>query len=258
MKKIYLGMCVHRNLRTKILNQTRIIESYNQTKITDINNQFKSLENYSGNDFKFEFQMLDGDAAIDRSRGRMATHFLETRKDCDILFFIDDDIVYKADDFIKMMKIMIEKDLDIFGATYVTKNMQKPSFTFRGLKDIDKFYFGTNGEVREIMFLSNGCMAIQRRVLEKIVKDKLVKKAFCGHAAQYYPFFMPMVVDIFDRTEALSEDWAFCYRARKAGFKIWMDCSVRLGHVGDYVFDWDDIVRPPKQQNNIEVDIQIH
>ena len=32
------------------------------------------------------------------------------------------------------------------------------------------------------------------------------------------------------------EDWMFCLRAREAGFKIWVDVSLEIGHIGQTIF----------------------
>ena len=111
MNKVYVAMCVHRSMRAKIFNQVRLLEAYKD------------------DDLQFEFQVLDGDAAIDRQRSRMVSHFYMNRKDCDIFLFIDDDIVFSVQDFVKIIKTMLKENLGVLGATYVTKNMEKPSFT---------------------------------------------------------------------------------------------------------------------------------
>ena len=38
----------------------------------------------------------------------------------------------------------------------------------------------------------------------------------------------------------LSEDYSFCERARSAGHKVFADTSIRLGHVGEYEYVWED------------------
>lgn len=236
MTKIYVAMCVHRNMRAKIFNQVRLLEAYKD------------------DDLQFEFQVLDGDAAIDRQRSRMVSHFYMNRKDCDILLFIDDDIVFSVQDFVKIIKTMLKENLGVLGATYVTKNMEKPSFTFRPLKEDSKFYFGTAGVVREVKYISTGCMAIHRKVLNDIVNLGIVDLCNCGKSEKFYTFFLPLVENIDGEKEVLSEDWAFCYRVRQAGWKIWVDCSTRLGHIGDYIYCWNDIPRGAKQISNFEAE----
>jgi hypothetical protein len=38
----------------------------------------------------------------------------------------------------------------------------------------------------------------------------------------------------------LSEDYSFCERARQCGYKIMADTSIRLWHIGDYRYGWED------------------
>jgi hypothetical protein len=38
----------------------------------------------------------------------------------------------------------------------------------------------------------------------------------------------------------LSEDFAFSHRARQAGYKIYADSTIRLGHIGRYTYAWED------------------
>jgi hypothetical protein len=38
----------------------------------------------------------------------------------------------------------------------------------------------------------------------------------------------------------LGEDYAFCERARQCGYKIMADTSIRLWHIGEYAYGWED------------------
>ncbi len=38
----------------------------------------------------------------------------------------------------------------------------------------------------------------------------------------------------------LAEDYAFCHRALLCGFPIIADTTIRLWHVGDYGYSWED------------------
>jgi hypothetical protein len=38
----------------------------------------------------------------------------------------------------------------------------------------------------------------------------------------------------------LAEDFSFSHRARAAGFKIFADTTIRLGHIGRYAYSWED------------------
>lgn len=231
MESVFVAMCVHRDLRAKIFNLARTLE---RTK-----------------DINIEFNILDGDALIDRSRSRIATFFLEQKKESDIILFLDDDIVYEPETIFKQIRLIRENNLDIVGATYATKDQyKKPGLTFKGLNNVDKYVMGKDGAVVEVQYISTGCMAIKRNVLEKMSQSDMVHLCY-PETYRFYPFFMPME----HKTEAgiwtyLSEDWAFCQRARDLGFKVHLDCSSKLEHIGDYNYDWNDILREPKKVND--------
>ncbi|KKM80817.1 hypothetical protein LCGC14_1335930, partial [marine sediment metagenome] len=42
------------------------------------------------------------------------------------------------------------------------------------------------------------------------------------------------------KDEYVSEDWAFDQRARELGYSIWADPTIKLGHMGNYVYTLKD------------------
>jgi GT2 family glycosyltransferase len=38
----------------------------------------------------------------------------------------------------------------------------------------------------------------------------------------------------------LGEDFAFCERARRSGYRIFADTTIRLRHIGNYGYSWED------------------
>jgi hypothetical protein len=54
------------------------------------------------------------------------------------------------------------------------------------------------------------------------------------------PFFFPMIREIEDGHWYLAEDYAFCERARRSGYQVVADSSIRLWHVGNYRYGWED------------------
>ena len=56
--------------------------------------------------------------------------------------------------------------------------------------------------------------------------------------------------------EGTGEDVSFCYKARKAGFEVWMDTSIKLGHLGaqvmvteEYSDQWNKFT--PEQRDKV-------
>ena len=51
--------------------------------------------------------------------------------------------------------------------------------------------------------------------------------------AQYFEFFSQSERDEFGE---LSEDYGFCHRWRQMGGRVWIDPTIRLGHVGAFTY----------------------
>ena len=75
-------------------------------------------------------------------------------------------------------------------------------------------------QIFEADFVGFGFIVIKRGVFEKIG----------------YPWFTPIPRTEHNEIMTLSgEDEAFCIRAKKAGFKVWIDPTVRVGHEKTYI-----------------------
>lgn len=216
---VTVAVCAHRQIQAQTYENLRALENCPDPKVT--------------------VRLVDGDALISRSRSRAATHFLKTTKD-DLLMFIDDDIVISPFDATKLMQEAHQLNLPIVGAAYVTKSKTNPGFAIRPLGK-QALEFGTNGKLYEMRSISTGCMVIRREVLNKFINEGIAP--LCKHGTTgYHPFFQHQKMMIDDVWEDVSEDWYFCEKARKLGYKVWCDTTIKLGHIGPYEFTWDDMV----------------
>lgn len=189
---------------------------------------------------KVKVRIMDGDALISRSRSRVATWFLE-KTDDDILFFIDDDVKISPFDATKIMNEAFQMNLPVVGAAYVTKSKENPGFAIRALEESIDMVFGQEGKIYEVRSISTGCMAIRREVLQRFVNEGIAPK--CVHGENYYyPFFQHEKMIINGAWEDVSEDWYFCEKARKLGYKVYVDTTIKTSHIGPYEYNWDDVV----------------
>jgi hypothetical protein len=88
--------------------------------------------------------------------------------------------------------------------------------------------------------VAGGFMAVHRSVFETLAED--LPLCHQGTALEHYPFYLPFVIEGEDGAELLSEDYALCERARRAGFPILANTAVRLGHVGEETFALEDML----------------
>jgi hypothetical protein len=187
-----------------------------------------------------------GDALIDRARGISATYFLE-KTDCDVHLSIDSDIVgFTVEDTLKLCEAA--EEYGIVGGVYVCRSPKKTypaSYYLDGEPVIHAF----DHTPVEVKFLATGFMAVHRRVFEKLAET--VPMMAPEDDKHFYAFYQPMAYEDEDvgQTIELSEDWAFCQRAKEAGFKVYIDPAIRLGHIGNYTYTLEDMLRdrePPQ------------
>ncbi len=187
-------------------------------------------------DMKLEFQTAM-EALIDRSRSIHATLAMEAGYD--VLVFIDDDIRFRAADLYQLIREADARQT-VVGCLY-TKRKAPIELVGCPLDGPQDLQIGEAGSVREVRYVGTGLVAIPRLVLSSMVGSlpKLRTGAILedGGELHIWPFFMPMAYDVI----YLSEDYAFCQRAKDAGFKILADTRIILGHVGEHVYSAFDI-----------------
>lgn len=193
---------------------------------------------------------LWNDALIGRSRSIMCTEFLKST--ADVMVIIDDDIVFEAEDFWKIVEGARETR-SIYGGGYVTRSTA-PHLTSRVFPNTTITW--AQGPVRrplEIQYLATGFFAIHRDLMEAMVDAEFtdadgthrIAECVLGADRPFYPFFSPFqALEEDGRRHYLSEDWAFCNRARQLGFRVWMDQSIVLQHMGLYPYTVADLENP--------------
>lgn len=155
--------------------------------------------------------------------------FLKT--DCTHFFNVDADIFFYYDK-ISPIDLLVEQNKDIISGIYVYK--RKPCLPAYRPMDLQEIYeregkfprnykFVIPNKLHEIMFGAGGCMLIKREVIEKLI-------------IKYQVPNLPMIY----KGEYLSEDFAFCKRARDEGYKIYALPTIKLAHIGNYYYTLKD------------------
>lgn len=186
-----------------------------------------------------------GDALISRSRSQAASLF--ARSDYDVLFITDSDITFRPEDVVKLCERCLDGH-DIIGAAYLTRQGQHGPAVM--LPKNQGVVFAPGSQPVEIPYTATGFMAVSKAVVEALSHTlPLCHKNWIiegGEDVSFWPMFMPFVGDIDGNTVMFSEDWAFAERAKQAGFKVWLDPSIRIGHVGSYELRMEDTCRPAR------------
>lgn len=184
----------------------------------------------------------NGDALVERARGINATYFLRNT-DCDVHLSIDHDIMgFTVADTMKMCELA--EEYGIVGATYIGRSREKPNaYTVQYVGEA--VTYDTAHRAVEVKWAATGFLAVHRRVFEKLAEGLRLL-----HARQpwaFYNFYGPFEYEDDEVGEPilLSEDYAFCQRAKEAGFKTYVDPAVRIGHEGKYVYRLEDMAQKP-------------
>ncbi len=198
---------------------------------------------------RYTVVFFSGDALITRSRSQACSKFL---KDTDIpyMLFIDDDIQFTPDDVIKIYN-HLKNGYDVVGGIYPVRGAsQLSSYGWNGVLQVDE-------KLQEIEYLATGFMGISRRCLEKVRDDLKLPWLNPNDWSQCWPFFEAGRKE--DRPHGdpiyISEDWDFSEKARKVGYKIYADTSVKLGHMREQMFTPEDVRNLQQKQS---VDKQIY
>lgn len=144
----------------------------------------------------------------------------------DYLFFIDSDMIFPPDTLTKLLAL----NTDIATAVcYARKGNHAPCVYNRVVKR-NLFHDSEAEHVKQIpdgVFEVAGCgMAVC--LIKADVLKRLVKKY---KGTPFEPF------------GNMGEDLAFCYRARKLGYRLKADSTIPIGHIGETVITREDYKR---------------
>ena len=192
-----------------------------------------------------------GDALIERSRGMSATNFILNTKG-DVHLSLDSDIVDFQKDAIDQM---CEQAMtyDIVGAVYICRATARtfPATFFEEGVEVE---FARDPTPVPVKWIATGCLAVHRRVFEKMAETMPLLHASDGPRA-FYPFYQSMIYDDPDHGKILlSEDFAFTERAKALGFTAYINPAVRVGHMGAYVHRLEDMAATILQPQPITIE----
>lgn len=171
-----------------------------------------------------QLAMVAGNAIVQWARDEVVDLFLGS--DANRLFCIDSDMVWEADDFIRLLALSQVKD--VVCAAYTAKKDQ-PTFYIR-YDDSKSLVMDEYGLV-EVLGVGLGFTVVTRaaveRVLEAVPKlhDEISKKDIASifHVGSF-------------NGNRRGEDMSFFESLIAAGYKINLDPSITLGHIGVKVY----------------------
>ncbi len=180
----------------------------------------------------YPVRRVGGYAAIDQGRNQMATDALIDG--FDETMWIDSDVEFDPG----AVDQLRAHGLPICCGVYPQKGRR--ALACHVLPGTREVVFGKAGGLNELLYAGAGFLHVRRQVyltLQHRLGLPVTNERF---GSPMIPFFLPLPHPIEDGTWYLAEDYAFCERARRCGFKVVADTSIRLWHVGGYTYGWED------------------
>jgi hypothetical protein len=183
----------------------------------------------------YDVRRVGGYAAIDQGRNQMATDAL--LDGYEETMWIDSDVDFHPDAVDRLRS----HALPIVAGIYPQKG--KRALASHIMPGMPKVVFGKEGGLIEILYAGAGFLHVRREVYLAIQRRLSLPMCNERFRAPMIPFFHSMVHPCEDGHWYLAEDYAFCQRARASGFRIMADTTIRLWHIGNHAYGWEDAGR---------------
>lgn len=177
----------------------------------------------------YEVYVLGGNCHVDDARNSCVRAFMLS--DCTDLVFIDADVGWQPENLVKL----IGYDREIVAGVYPKKD-ENESFPVHVAPDTD-LYADDLGLV-EVHGAPTGFMKIQRPVLDKMIEMYKAKQYLSPNPDdpdREFPYTI-LFERTFDQGYRLSGDYAFCFKWRFMGGKIFVDPRMAFVHEGTKEF----------------------
>jgi hypothetical protein len=173
-----------------------------------------------------------GYSAVDAARNQMASDAL--RDGYDELMWIDSDTGFDPADVDRLRA----HGLPLVAGVCALKGAR--GVACHVVPGTERLVFGARGGLIPLHYAGTGFLLTHRRVYADIQHKLGLPTCNERFGSPLVPYFLPMVVPDGDGHWYLSEDYAFCERARRAGYDIVADTTLRLTHFGEYGYRWED------------------
>lgn len=169
----------------------------------------------------FQFGMVIGSAVVQWARDEVIDLFLQS--DATRLFWIDSDMVWKPDQFMRLLAL--SQYHDVICAAYPAKKEQP---TFYVNWDADSGLEQGEHGLLEINGIGLGFTVMSRKVIEELAANAVRVVDDVSKRDMAAVFRIGTTPD----GRRQGEDMAFFSDIRALGYKVWLDPSVDLGHIG--------------------------
>ena len=161
--------------------------------------------------------LIEGSLIYD-SRDSIAAYAVN--KGYDYVLYADSDMIFDSEDLNKLLA----HDADIVSGLYVTRNGENKNVCYKEVITRRRFPPRAPKLIHDTLTTGYGSVAACGFGF-CLIKTEVIKCMSKRYKSLFEPF------------DGVGEDIAFCLRARKCGYEIFTDRDVKLGHVGETVFE---------------------
>lgn len=173
---------------------------------------------------------ISGCSVVSRARNMIAHNFLESG--CDHLLMVDADINFQADDVFRLLAFNQTKP--IVAGIGMARKKEKVWFSSLDQDEEGHVQMDSMGLVKAKR-VGTGFMMVQRKVFEDMMEAHPEWEYFDhNHNTKVFCFFD---FKLSQEEGYVGEDFLFCDRARELGHTVWIDPTIRLGHMGLHEFE---------------------
>jgi hypothetical protein len=179
----------------------------------------------------YRVRRLYGHANPDRARNRLASDAIN--EGMEELMWVDPDIGFEP----HFVDILRHHNLPLVGGLYPSTDTR--ALACQLLPGTAQVNFGPGGGILEIQAAAAGFFYTRRQVYLDIQEHE--KLPVCDELTRpVIPYFLPMVLKEGKDHRYLCDAYAFCERARRCGYRLFADTTLRLQHLGTYGYSWED------------------
>lgn len=162
------------------------------------------------------------ESLITRARNGMVASFMKT--EFQSLMFIDADIQFEPEDVGKLWNMNADVAVGVYA-------MKKPDAAWYAAWVDGKLMKELPDKPMDVDFAGTGFMMIKREVIQRMIEAYPETKHESNEGTCHALFDTAVLDDTY-----YSEDYLFCRRFREIGGAITMDPTVKLKHIGSYVY----------------------
>jgi hypothetical protein len=181
-----------------------------------------------------------GCSVVSRARNLLVRDFLDS--DCTELMFIDADINFDPEDVLRLMAWASDPKKGIVGGVPRTRKTNKV-YIAQLDQDEEGVTMNRMGLV-QAKRIATAFMMVRREVFERLVNENPQWNYYDHNTDKQ----LNAVFDFLVTEEGyMGEDYLFCDRARALGYEVWIDPTIKLGHMGVQEYEGDfgrDVLYP--------------